>query len=436
MLETGRIVGLINHAVLISRDGTEWVIADSGAPIHDEVGNLFGVILVFRDISEIRKLEEELQKIDKLESVGTLAGGIAHDFNNILTGIMGNIGLAKRHIESGSKAEERLIEAEKASYRARDLTQQLLTFARGGAPIKKIASIKELVEDSTLFALRGSNVRPQFSLPDDLWPVEVDEGQINQAITNIVINADEAMPEGGDLHIGVKNTVIKRRGAIPLTRGDYVQITFKDNGVGVSKDILDKIFNPYFTTKQKGSGLGLATTYSIIRNHEGHITVESTPTTGTTFYVYLPAIQKPLPPEEKEALEETRVTDTGRILVMDDEEIIREMLSKMLSSAGYEVEVTEDGAEAIEHYIKAKGSGKPFDAVILDLTIPGGMGGKVTMERLLEIDPNVKAIVSSGYSTNPIMSEYKKYGFSGIATKPYRVEELEKTLRSILKAKK
>ncbi len=435
VLETGRIVGLINHAVLISRDGTERVIADSGAPIHDEQSNLFGVILVFRDISETRRLEEELQKIDKLESVGMLAGGIAHDFNNLLTGIMGYISMAKNDVEPGGKVFSRLSQAENASLRARDLTQQLLTFARGGAPIKELASIKGLIENSTLFALRGSNVRPHFSLPDDLWPVEIDEGQINQAITNIVINADEAMPEGGILHIGVKNTVIKRRSTLPLPRGNYIQITLKDNGVGISKEHLTKIFDPYFTTKQKGSGLGLATTYSIINKHDGHITVESTPITGTTFNIYLPASEKPIP-AEKEAMVETRVTGTGRVLVMDDEEIIRELLYQELTDYGYEVEVTEDGAEAVERYSEAKGSGKPFDAVILDLTIPGGMGGAEAIEKLLEIDPSVKAIVSSGYSTDPVMSDFKKYGFSGIATKPYRVEELEKTLRSILKVEK
>ncbi|MFC2003114.1 PAS domain S-box protein [Chloroflexota bacterium] len=435
VLETGRIVGLINHATLISRDGTERVIADSGAPIHDELGNLFGVILVFRDISETRKLEEELQKIDKLESVGTLAGGIAHDFNNLLTGIMGFTSMAKTNVEPGGKVFSLLAKVEEASLRARDLTQQLLTFARGGAPVKELTPIRGLLEDSTLFALRGSNVRPQFSLPDDLWPVEIDKGQINQVITNIVINADEAMPEGGDLHIGAKNIVVKRQSTLPLTRGDYVQITFKDNGVGVSKDILDKIFNPYFTTKQKGSGLGLATTYSIIRKHEGHITVESTPTTGTTFHVYLPAIQKPLP-EEKETIEETRVTGTGKVLVMDDEEIVRELLYQGLTGYGYEVEVTEDGAEAIERYSEAKELGKSFDAVIMDLTIPGGMGGKEAIKKLLEIDPDAKVIVSSGYSADPIMANFEEHGFSAAIAKPYIIEQLGETLFKLLTKKK
>jgi PAS domain S-box-containing protein len=431
VLKTGRIIGLINHAVLISRDGTERIIADSGAPVRDEEGNLFGVVMVFRDITEIRKLEEEVQKVEKLQSIGTLAGGIAHDFNNILTGILGNITLAEKYIEPEGKAAERLLEARKASMRAKDLTQQLLTFSKGGAPIKKTASIAELTRESATFALRGSNAKCEFYLPGDLWPAEVDEGQINQVITNLVINADEAMPKGGILHIRAKNTTIKRKGALPLAKGKYVEITIEDHGIGIPKEDLDRIFEPYFTTKQKGSGLGLATSYSIIKNHDGYITVESELGVGTTFHVYLPASEKPAL-EKKEAAKEVPVRGQGRILVMDDEEIIREMLSSMLSTAGYEATLTIDGAEAIERYAKAKDSGQPFDAVILDLTVAGGMGGKETIRKLLEIDPDVKAVVSSGYSTDPIMADFKKYGFSAVVTKPYSVGELEKTLRSIL----
>jgi PAS domain S-box-containing protein len=347
VLKTGRVIGLINHAVLISRDGTERIIADSGAPVRDEEGNLFGVVMVFRDITEIRKLEEEVQKVEKLQSIGTLAGGIAHDFNNILTGILGNITLAKRYVEPESKAADRLLEAEKASLRARDLTQQLLTFAKGGAPIKKTTSIAELIQDSATFALRGSNARCEFSLPDDLWPVEVDEGQMNQVITNLVVNADQAMPEGGIINIGAKNTVIKRKGALPLPRGNYVEITVEDQGVGIPEEHLGRIFEPYFTTKQKGSGLGLATSYSIIKNHDGYITVKSELGVGTTFHIYIPASKKPAP-AKKEVAEEALVRGQGRILVMDDEEIIREMLSRMLSLAGYEVELASNGAEAVQ----------------------------------------------------------------------------------------
>jgi len=381
----------------------------------------------FQDITERRQVQEDRQRIARLESVGTLAGGIAHDFNNLLTGIMGNISLAKRYIDPQGKAFGRLEEAENASERARDLTQQLLTFSRGGKPVKKLVSIQKLIRDSAGFVLKGSNVRCDFSLPDDLWPVEVDEGQMNQVINNLVINANEAMPTGGIINIKAKNITIKKRGRLPLSRGNYIKIFVEDHGIGIPEGLLTRIFEPYFTTKQKGSGLGLATTYSVIKNHDGHITVTSKRDIGTTFCIYLPA-SKRLPPKAKETVEEKALTGGGRILVMDDEESIREMLSSMLGLAGYEVEVTSGGAEAIEQYSKFREAKKPFDAVILDLTVPGGMGGKDTIKKLLEIDPGAKVIVSSGYSTDPIMSDFKKYGFSAVVTKPYNVSEIEKIL--------
>jgi len=435
VIKTNRVIGLINHAILISKDGTEHIISDSGAPIRDDQGNLYGVVLVFRDITNLSRLEEEVRKIDKMEAVGTLAGGIAHDFNNLLTGIMGNIGLAKRYVEPKGKAIERLEEAEKASVRARDLTQQLLTFASGGAPIKKIISIGKLIEDTVGFALRGSNVRPEFSLPDDLWAVKADEGQVNQVISNIIINTVQAMPQGGMVNVEAKNLVISRRGTLPLPMGNYVKITITDYGIGIAKEHLTKIFEPFFTTKHKGSGLGLATSFSIIKKHGGHITVESKLGAGTTLHVYLPASKKPAPLRE-EVIEEAVLVGKGRILVMDDEEVIRELLYDELTEVGYEVQLTNDGAEAIEQYAKAKESGQPFDAVILDLTIPGGMGGNEAIKKLLELDPDVRAIVSSGYATDPIMSEYKEYGFSAVVAKPYRVPQIEKTLQSLLRKRK
>ena len=434
VIKTGRVLGLVNHALLISKDGTERLIADSGSPIHDEQGRTFGVVLVFRDITELRTLQEEQLKVAKLESIGILAGGIAHDFNNLLTAIMGNIGLARRYVEPQGKAFERLDEAEKASVRAKDLTQQLLTFSKGGAPIKKTAVISELIKETAAFALSGSDVRLELSLPEDLWAVEVDEGQMSQVIQNIVINANEAMPAGGTLHISARNTAIQRLGALPLPKGNYVQIDIKDEGIGMSKRQLARLFEPYYTTKQKGSGLGLATAYSIIKNHAGYITADSTQNVGTTFHIYLPASSKPTPVKKKSAREKP-VRGKGRILVMDDEEIIRLLLSRMLTLAGYHVEPTKDGAEAVELYRKAKESGQPFDAVILDLTVPGGMGGKGTVKKLLEIDPHAKVIVSSGYATDPIMSEYKKYGFSAVVTKPYSVSQMEETLYDVLAGK-
>jgi PAS domain S-box-containing protein len=390
-----------------------------------------GIAVFSKDITEHEQLETERQWIEKLESIGTLAGGIAHDFNNYLTGIIGNISLAKRYVKPEGKAIERLEEAEKASIKARDLTQQLLTFSRGGAPVKTVISIQKLIRESAGFALRGSRVKPEFSLPPDLRAVEADEGQIHQVISNIVINADQAMPRGGIINIGAKNLAIKSSRVLPLRAGEYVHITVKDSGVGIPGEHLDRIFEPFFTTKQKGSGLGLTTAYSIVKNHDGYIKVESRPGTGTTVHIYLPVSRKPTLAEEGVVME-TTLHGQGRILVMDDEEIIREMLGKMLSLAGYEVELTQDGAEAIDRYSEAKEAKRPFDAVIMDLTVPGGMGGKEAISRLLEIDPDARVIVSSGYATDSIMSEYKKFGFKAVVTKPYSVAQIEKTLYSLL----
>ncbi len=417
----------------ITQDGRHYIATAS--PILDKNNELTAFAHTVKDITERKRTEQELQKVQRLESVGTLAGGITHDFNNILTGILGNISLAQRYVESGGKAAHRLQEAEKASLRAKDLTQQLLTFTKGGGPVRRTASIRELIQDAAQFALRGSRVRCVFSLADDLRAVEIDEGQMNQVISNLVINADEAMPEGGTVNIEARNTVIEEETALPLPEGKYVEVTVADHGVGIAEEHLDRIFEPYFTTKQKGSGLGLATAYSIIQNHDGHISAESELGAGTTFHIYLPASKKRTPQSRGAAVQPAPVTRV-RILVMDDEEIIRELLHEELTDIGYEVELTEDGADAIERYATARDSGQPFAVLIMDLTIPGGMGGQEAIGKLLEIDPEAKVIVSSGYSTDPIMADFKEYGFSAVAAKPYSTEELEETLRGILKGKK
>jgi len=325
---------------------------------------------------------------------------------------------------------ETLVEAEKACLRSTDLTQQLLTFAKGGVPIKKTTSLVELIKDSANFALSGSNVRCEFYIPDDLWRVEIDEGQISQVISNLVINADEAMPEGGVSNIRAQNTSITARDVLPLPEGNYVKINVEDHGSGIPKKQLSQIFDPFFTTKQKGSGLGLSTAYSIVKKHDGHIAVTSKLGVGTTFCVYLPASEKPVPMQK--AVREIPAQGKGRILAMDDEESIRKLLSRMLTKLGYEVELVRDGVEAVKQYQKAKESGQPFDVVVLDLTVSGGLGGKEALKRLLEIDPSIKAIVSSGYATDPIVAKFKEYGFRGVVTKPYRIDELKETLNKVL----
>jgi PAS domain S-box-containing protein len=391
-----------------------------------------GHLWVYRDITGRRRTEEELLKVDKLESVGILAGGIAHDFNNILTAILANISLAKMRLDKDEDIFKKLHAAERATIRAVDLTQQLLTFAKGGAPIREMTSIVELIRDSAEFALRGSNISCEFDLQDNLWLAEVDEGQINQVINNLIINAAQAMPEGGIIKMGAENVIVKPEHPLPLHGGKYVKISVEDHGTGITEEHLRRIFDPYFTTKQKGSGLGLTVTYSIIKNHDGYITAESELGFGTTFHVYLPAAERPL--MGKKSDEETLFPGKGKILVMDDEDIVREVIGEMLLALGYSVAFAAEGAGAVEMYKEARDSGSPFDAVIMDLTIPGGMGGKEAIKKLVEFDPAVKAIVSSGYSNDSIMADFRRYGFMGVMTKPYEVAQLGRELRRVIGA--
>jgi PAS domain S-box-containing protein len=384
------------------------------------------------DITERKKMEEEILKSRKLESLGVLAGGIAHDFNNILTSILSNIYIAKLGVSPGTAAFDKLASAERASLRAQDLTKQLLTFSRGGTPVRETASIGELIRESADFALRGSNVRFEHSIADDLWPVEVDLGQISQVINNLMINADQAMPGGGTVTVRAKNFTMDGGDSPPLRSGRYVRLSVEDEGAGIPGKYLQKIFDPYFTTKQKGNGLGLATSYSIIRKHDGHIDVKSEMGAGTAFHVYLPASSRKIPPvkDSGEGLD----PGSGRVLVMDDEREIRESVAELLQHFGYEAEYASDGVEAIGMFERAREAGRPFDLVILDLTVPGGMGGMETVKRLLAIDGNAKVAASSGYSNAPVMSDFGSHGFIGVIAKPFRLDELNRLLRGVMAA--
>jgi PAS domain S-box-containing protein len=419
---------------LVNRNGRQMSL-ESSAALMKSGHKITGILIVTRDVTERTKLEEERQQTARLESIGTLAGGIAHDFNNLLTGIMGNIGLAKMNEQPGGETYEMLEEAEKASIRAKNLTQQLLTFSRGGLPIKKPISIRKILEESTEFALRGSNVKPRFSISDDLWIVDADEGQIVQVIANLVINAHDSMPDGGILEVNACNAIVKKDVNLPLKPGKYVEVTVKDKGVGIKEEHLKRIFEPYFTTKQKGSGLGLATVYAIIKKHDGHISVESTLGSGSTFRFYLPALSTKVAQKTEVAKPVAISTTGGRILVMDDNELIRELVPRMLTMNGYEVDTAADGKEALIKYKKALSGGKKFDVVIMDLTIPGGMGGKEAIKKIKKIDPKVKAIASSGYANDPIMANYSKYGFSAIVAKPYSAQEMQQVLYNVLNKK-
>ncbi len=389
------------------------------------------IIGIVEDIEVHRELEEERNRLSKLESIGLLAGGIAHDFNNLLTAILGNISLAMHEIVAEDKVTKRLTAAEHASLRAKDLTQQLLTFSKGGTPVRKTISISSVIKDCTNFMLSGSNITVDFDIPTDTWSIKADEGKISQVFQNIVSNSKQAMEDGGVIHITLENSTFLKNGDLPLKPGKYVKISFEDQGCGIPKNILPNIFDPYFSTKEKGSGLGLASSYSIVDNHEGCILVESEINIGTTVTIYLPALGKTVLVSEEKELK--IITGKGRILLMDDEEFIRSFASATLKEAGYEVVGVEEGNSAINQYKIAKENGTPFDAVILDITVPGGMGGKEAIQELRAFDPEVKAIVSSGYSKDPIMAQFKKYGFSGVVPKPYKIIELCKTVRDVIK---
>jgi two-component system, cell cycle sensor histidine kinase and response regulator CckA len=398
--------------------------------LDEETGQPVAVAAIATDLTDRKQMEDELLKAQKLESLGVLAGGIAHDFNNLLTAIMGNIGLSMMHLDSEGDVIAWLKEAENATVRAKDLTQQLLTFSRGGLPVKAIISIGPVIEEAARFALRGAQVRCELSLPVDLWPVEADTGQISQVVNNLLINANQAMPAGGIVSIVGENVNIGEQTALPLQPGPYVSITVKDTGIGIAKEFLPKIFDPYFTTKQTGSGLGLASSYSIVKKHGGYIAVESRLGAGTTFTLYLRAA--PGNYEKQQAGESQPKTGKGNILVMDDDAAIRTVSTSMLKLLGYHAIAVTSGEEALEAYLNANVSGSPYDAVITDLTVPGGMGGEELIKELLVVDPKAKVIVSSGYSNDPIMANYQEYGFSGVLVKPYKSTDMAKVLSTVL----
>ncbi len=408
----------------------------SGAPIFDFQGDVEQVVLTVNDITQQKKVYEEILKADKLDSIGLLAGGIAHDFNNFMTVILGNLSLVKMR-SSDNKIMTNLEHMEKAALQARDLTSKLFVFANGGAPVKKTIHLQALLADTISFVLTGSNSVKGIEVAGNLFPVEADEAQIGQVINNILINAVQAMPEGGKVSLTASNLILRdheTKNYLPLSPGSYVHITITDEGVGIPSNQLDKIFDPFFSTKPNGTGLGLATAHTIVQNHGGIIQVNSNPGTGTAFHVYLPASSGTC----LDSMDSGELHyGQGRILIMDDEELILETCGEMLKYLGYQVSFARDGCEAICLYQEAskEESGAPFDAVIMDLTIPGGMGGKETIRQLLLLDPEVKAIVSSGYSDDAVTSSYEDYGFSGCVNKPYQIKELSETLANVLKDK-
>ncbi len=431
VLEQRTIIAMKNHTVLITKNGKDVHIADSGAPIRDHDDVIIGVVIVFRDITNQLKTENELLKIKKLESVGVLAGGIAHDFNNILAGILGNIELATTRVTEDSRATELLSNARKATIRAAKLTEQLLTFSKGGEPVKETTSLAEIIRDSAEFVLHGSNIACDYSIPEELWMVNIDSGQISQVIQNITINASHAMPEGGRIMVTCNNVEGSEAKSLQIAhKSDCVRLTIQDSGTGIPDEIIEEIFDPYFSTKPDGSGLGLAICHSIINKHDGHILVQSEPDKGTTFTIYLPAailIGVPAVSEQKTQTE----ADSLRIMVMDDEEMLRIITEAQLTQLGHEAILAVDGSEAISKYKEMQELGTPVDLIFMDLTIPGGMGGKEAVQEILKLNPDARVIVASGYSNDPVMANYNEYGFIAALAKPFDLKALNDTLISV-----
>lgn len=436
---------LSGHTLLhVLDNGTEFAAGGTATPIRDADEQMVGAVLIFRNLTERRRMEQELLKLGKQESLGQLAGRIAHDFNNLLTVILGNLSLTKILLAPGDTALRRLADTEKACLRAKDLTRQLLAFARGGLPVKKPLALEPLVRESARLILQDAATPYRLNWPDALPQVDADAEQLHQLLYELLNNALHATPSGGSLHLRGELINISDGGALPLPGGEYVRLSVRDEGVGIPEPQMARIFEPFFTTKENARGLGLATCFLIARNHDGYMTVDSAPNYGTTFFLYLPALPlsgsvapAPAPLEVPRAMRPqpaavtpapavaaTALGNGRRILVMDDEAPICEVAAELLVREGFVVETAADGAEAIRKYTAARETGNGFDAVILDLTVRDGMGGRETVLRLKHLDPDVRAIVSSGYSQDPMMSRYRDYGFRGVVGKPYSVSEL------------
>jgi len=415
---------------ILRKDGRALTVLFNGKIIrHEERLSMMGTI---KDITDFEAMQNDLLKQEKLRSLTILAGGIAHDFNNFLTGIMGNLSILKMELKHAKNEEmiETIDEALEACGKARGLTAQLMNFTKSGTPAKEAASIEEIIKESSEFSLRGSKSRCEFHFHKALPMVRIDPVQISQVIQNLVLNAAQAMPEGGIVRIYVDAVDVNENYPLPLGPGRYIKISIVDNGKGIPEEHLGKIFDPFFTTKEKGSGLGLSVCYRIVKNHNGHIEVESEEGKGTAVHVYLP-LEEVNPTEIRKEGNSQRIV-RGKVLVMDDEELVRDLVKRGLKKKGISVDVASEGEEAVKKYREALGSGSPYNAVILDLTVPGGMGGVEAARMILKMHPEANLIVSSGYSEDIVLSEYTKYGFKACLPKPYTIQKLIKTVEGFL----
>jgi len=475
IISNGNTISLSNETILVSKNGTKYFIEGTGAPICDKNNKINGAVLAFSDVTEMKKTNNELTQIEKLKAVGILAGGIAHDFNNLLTTILGNIEIAQSHAFASTHHDKCnevslvLKNAKKATIRAKGLTQQLLTFAKGGDLVKKTSSVTEIITDSADFVIHGKEVNCTFDICDDIFSINVDPGQISQVIQNIIINANNAMADGGTITIKATNISDIKNETVDLLEDKYVKIEISDTGSGIVEDHLYKIFDPYFSTSKTGSGLGLSICHSIIKKHGGNISVKSITNEGTTFTIYLPVYNKivsiadcenkPSSHIIKTKEKDTKMNSEDKVLnmneksnpntdnlncsvkepnhkplimLMDDDEMIRNMVKQMFNIMNYETVLTEDGEEAIAAYKEHLENNNPIDVIIMDLTIPGKMGGKQTIGKILEINPDAKVIVASGYSNDPIVAHYEDYGFKASIVKPFEMEALNNTINSLL----
>lgn len=393
------------------------------------------MVAMFFDITDRRRGEEAQKRVAALESLGSVAGGIAHDFNNILTGVFGNIELAQLELPMDHPSAASLRAAQQAIDSARRLSSRLLTFAKGGTPLLEAVDLRQGICDAVRFHLAGSNVATHFDIAPDLWPVKADKGQIGEVISNLTLNAKEAMPSGGTLHVQACNQPAGQQVPSLAPLGDCVRLIFRDEGVGIPATIIDRIFDPYFTTKQTGTGLGLAIVHGIVKRHQGHIEVDSAPSAGTTFTILLPADTSGAAGAESrdDSIPTTLPSASGHILLMDDNEVVLKATSSMLTRLGHTVETAADGKEAIAKFGAAIRSGKPFDVTIMDLTVPGGTGGKEALGEIRSLDPGARVLVASGYSSDPVLADFGEHGFSGRLAKPFGLRDLDEAIRQVLK---
>jgi PAS domain S-box-containing protein len=418
---SGERVGPL-ETVRYRRDGepVPVLLAGSAITIDEEV---IGVVGVYTDLTRRKKIEARLARQRRLESLGTLAGGIAHDFNNLLSGIFGNISLARSKLPGDSPVGEHLESVERSMGRAIGLTHQLLTFAKGSDPVVEPLDTASVIRESVDFHLAGSSVKAEYDIPKGLPPIMADRRQIGEVISNLVINAKHAMPGGGTLRVAARSP----------EGGDAVEMTFSDEGIGIPERLLNRVFEPYFSTKQDGSGLGLAVVHSIVSKHRGSVSIDSSPGSGTTVTIRLPAAGDEAPETGEGPCSEAETPGSkALILVMDDEKTVRKVAGGMLESMGHSVDLAENGSQAVEMYQNSLEGKEPYDLVILDLTVPGGMGGREAAARILEMDPDARLVVSSGYSTDPVMARYPDYGFSGVLSKPYTLGDMRTAVEKAL----